>query len=148
MLRKAVFALEALDQVRVVAVSSIYETEPWGLTEQPNFFNIALEIETVATPLELLQMVKTLEMRLGRLPSVRWGPRVIDIDLILWGDVVMETQTLTLPHQRFRERDFVLTPLAEIAPDAVDPITGDTVHALSEALTSQPLTRCAEAIYS
>ncbi len=148
MLRRAVTSLEGRDGVRVIRVSSVYETAPWGLIEQPDFYNIAVEIETTLAPLELLKAVKMVEKRLGRLPGVHWGPRTIDIDLILWGALTMDTPLLTLPHKRFRERAFVLTPLAELDPDVVDPETGETVTALLRKLAPQPLTRCAEMIYS
>jgi len=89
------------------------------------------------TPLELLNAVKEIERRLGRTPTIRWGPREIDIDLVLWGSRVVETPSLILPHKEFRTRSFVLTPLAEIAPEAVDPVTGMTVRALSERPEAQ-----------
>ena len=133
-LRMAVTALRTLDNVEVTRVSRCYETEPMGVTEQPAFLNLAVEIETVLEPLELLNAVKGIEETLGRRPSKRWGPREIDIDVILWGTRVMDTGRLSLPHKEFRTRAFVLTPLAEIAPDAVDPISGLTV----EQLAAQP----------
>ena len=131
-LRAACDALDELNGVCVRAVSHGYDTEPVGRVDQPAFLNAAVEIETDLEPLELLTAAKGIEQQLGRRPSGRWGPRCIDIDLVLWGDRVLESDALTLPHARFRERAFVLAPLAEIAPDAVDPITGDTVAALAE----------------
>lgn len=130
-LREAISALEAVDGIRVTKVSSCYETDPVGKTDQPAFVNVAAEIETALAPLELLNAVKTVERRLGRRPSERWGPREIDIDLVLWGPRVMDIERLALPHKEFRNRAFVLVPLAEIAPDAVDPITGLTVGDLA-----------------
>ncbi len=136
-LRTALQALEETEHVRVTRVSSAYETAPVGFTDQPAFVNLAVEIETALTPLELLNAVKEIERRLGRTPTIRWGPREIDIDLVLWGSRVVETPSLTLPHKEFRTRAFVLTPLAEIAPEAVDPVTGMTVRALSERPEAQ-----------
>lgn len=125
-------ALDALGETTTVcAVSHAYETEPWGETEQPGFLNAAVEIETDFAPLELLEVVKGIEARLGRTPTYRWGPRMIDIDLILCEDLVLDSERLTVPHPEFRNRAFVLAPLAEIAPDAVDPATGETVAALA-----------------
>jgi len=147
-LRKAVQELNALDKISVVAVSSVYETEPWGLMDQPKFLNIALEIETAFTPLELLHAIKILEQELGRSPGVRWGPRIVDIDIILLGNTVIRTPELTVPHEHFRERHFVLAPLAEIAPDAVDPETGNTIAALRDNLAGEIPAPCADMCYS
>ena len=133
-LRRALEAVAVLPDTRLVAQSSIHETAPWGVTDQPSFLNLAAAIETALGPLELLAAVKEIEVRLGRLPGPHWGPRVIDIDLVLWQDKVMESDALTLPHPRFRERAFVLLPLREIAPGAVDPVTGRTVAGLAAAL--------------
>ena len=88
------------------------------------FLNLAVEIETACAPLELLNTVKDIERDVGRKPAMRWGPRMIDIDIILWGECVMESEVLSIPHPAFRQRLFVLTPLAEIAPDAVVPGRG------------------------
>jgi 2-amino-4-hydroxy-6-hydroxymethyldihydropteridine diphosphokinase len=130
-LRAALDALDRLEGVAVTAVSHAYETEPVGKTDQPVFVNVAAEIETDLEPLELLNAVKSIERGLGRVPAERWGPRVIDIDLVLWGETVLRTPELTLPHREFRKRAFVLAPLAEIAPGAVDPVTGLTVAELA-----------------
>ncbi|OQB42309.1 MAG: 2-amino-4-hydroxy-6-hydroxymethyldihydropteridine pyrophosphokinase [Candidatus Hydrogenedentes bacterium ADurb.Bin179] len=148
MLRQAVATLNDLSQVRVLRSSSIYETEPWDLTPQPKFLNIMVEIETALEPLELLNTVKTVEQQLGRRAVRRWGPRCIDIDLVLWGAKVMRTSALTLPHERFRERAFVLTPFAELAPEAVDPETGLTVAVLAGRLDATGLIRFAAPIGS
>ncbi len=130
-----VAAMEALEQepgVSIAAASHCYESEPVGMREQPDFLNLAVEIETDLEPLELLRRVKDIERRLGRTPSVRWGPRAIDIDIVLWGRRALTSEELTLPHAAFRERAFVLAPLAEIAPGAVDPVSGLTVAELAE----------------
>lgn len=148
MLVKALSALDTLPEVRVLRISPVYESDPWGLTEQPKFLNIVVEIETAFSPLELLHAVKDLEQRLGRQPARRWGPRCIDIDLILWGDTLVHTPELAIPHQRFRERAFVLTPLADLAPAAVDPETGSTIAVLADRLGGAGLALYAESLYS
>jgi len=129
-LSAALDALDATEQVAVVIVSHCYETEPVGVTDQPMFLNLAAEIETDLAPLELLNAVKNIEGRLGRKPSSKWAPRVIDIDIILWGDTMMDSERMALPHKEFRNRAFVLAPLAEIAPDARDPVSGLSVREL------------------
>ncbi len=124
-------ALDARDAVRVVAVSQCYETEPIGVIDQPPFLNMAAAVETALEPLELLDVVKAVEVEAGRAPGVPWGPRILDIDIILWGDRIVETPPLRVPHHEFRHRAFVLTPLAEIAPEIVDPVSGRTVGELA-----------------
>ena len=130
-LRIALGVLDELDGTEVRAVSHCYETAAWGAPDQPVFLNLAAEIETALGPLELLNAIKGIERRLGREPGVRWGPRAIDIDIILCERVVLDTPELTVPHRAFRTRAFVLTPLAEIAADARDPVTGATMSELA-----------------
>ncbi|MBI5091782.1 MAG: 2-amino-4-hydroxy-6-hydroxymethyldihydropteridine diphosphokinase [Candidatus Hydrogenedentes bacterium] len=129
----ALTQLDRLERVRVLTKSELYETEPIGIVDQPAFLNMAAEIETDLEPLELLDAVKQLEAQLGRVPGEKWGPRLIDIDIILWGERVESWDRLVLPHAEFRNRAFVLVPLREIAPDAVDPVTGMTVAELAES---------------
>ncbi len=112
----ALTALEA-SGVRVVARSSDYRTRPWGKTDQPDFTNVSAVVETALPPLDLLAVCLDVERQLGRVRHERWGPRLIDIDLIAYDDVRMDTPALTLPHRHAHERGFVLIPLAEIAPD-------------------------------
>jgi 2-amino-4-hydroxy-6-hydroxymethyldihydropteridine diphosphokinase len=133
-LREAVRRLEALG--RVTAVSSFYDTAPVGYLEQPNFLNGAVLLETELEPVVLLQGLLQVERAMGRDRSatVAKGPRVIDLDLLLFGETVLETAELTVPHPALRERRFVLEPLREIAPGMVDPVTGRTVAELFEAL--------------
>lgn len=131
-LRDALHALAQVDAIKVTAHSHCYETEPIGIKDQPPFLNMAVEIETALAPLELLKTVKAIEQQLGRKKTIHWGPREIDIDIILWDQEVFSSERLTLPHKEFRDRAFVLVPMAEIAPDAVDPITGETIATLAK----------------
>lgn len=131
-LQAALRALSGESGITLRSHSHCYETEPIGIKDQPAFLNMAAEIETELAPLELLKVVKAIEQRIGRNKTTRWGPREIDIDLILWGDTVFSSERLTLPHKEFRQRAFVLVPMAEIAPDQVDPVTGATVAELAE----------------
>jgi 2-amino-4-hydroxy-6-hydroxymethyldihydropteridine diphosphokinase len=124
-LRAAVERVRTLGEVR--AVSSFYDTAPVGYLSQPRFLNGALLLETELEPLELLQGLLGVERAMGRVRSVAKGPRIIDLDLLLYGQVVMETEELTLPHPAMQEREFVLRPLAEIAPEMMHPGLGLTV---------------------
>ena len=130
-LEAALARLGQLPETTLTRRSRVYETQPYGVTGQPGFLNMVAEIETELQPLELLDAIQTIERRLGRRPTERWGPRIIDIDIVLWDTLVLETDTLTVPHPDFRNRAFVLIPLAEIAPQAIDPITGMTVAQLA-----------------
>lgn len=116
-LRQAVEALAALDRTRVEQISHLYETRPWGLVDQPDFYNLALRLTTTRSAIDLLRSTQAIETRLGRVRTVRWGPRTVDIDLLVYDGLALDTPELTLPHPRLLERAFVLVPLAEIAPD-------------------------------
>jgi len=116
-LREAVERLGRLDRVAVERVSAVYETDPVGVTDQPRFLNLAARVRTTLQPAELLDAAKRIEHEMGRRPGPRWGPRAIDVDLLTYGDEVVETPRLTLPHAEMMSRAFVLVPLAEIAPD-------------------------------
>ena len=128
-------ALERLEaHVKLEVCSSIYETEPWGYVEQPRFLNAVCGGETDLTPEELLGAVKTVETEMGREPIFRYGPRAIDIDILLYDAALIEQENFSVPHPHLHERDFVLAPLNEIAPEAVHPRLGKTIEALSAAL--------------
>jgi 2-amino-4-hydroxy-6-hydroxymethyldihydropteridine diphosphokinase len=127
-LRAAIAALGP--EVQVVGESHIYETPPWGLTDQPPFLNMVLEAETELDPASLLHHLKGLEVQLGRLPGVRYGPRLIDIDLLFYEDLILDTPPLVIPHPRMQERAFVLVPLADLAPGLRHPVLGKTVREL------------------
>ena len=128
-IRAAVDRLRAHPQIKVTAESSLIETAPvGGPAGQPTFLNGAAALETDLEPDALLDVLKGIERDLGRRPRTRWGPREIDLDVLLYGDRVIETARLTVPHPRLAQRRFVLAPLSEIAPDARDPVTGRTVR--------------------
>jgi 2-amino-4-hydroxy-6-hydroxymethyldihydropteridine diphosphokinase len=116
--------------VRVRRGSRVYETEPWGYVEQAAFFNQVIEAETELDPLTLLRCVKAIEMRVGRKPSFRYGPREIDIDILLYGERVIAEGDLHIPHERLAERAFMLVPLAELAAELPVAGRGETVAQL------------------
>ncbi len=131
-LTDALTHLDATPGLCRVSCSSIYETEPWGVTDQPSFLNLAAAFATTLSPTELLAVVKSVEQAVGRTQTYRWGPRQIDVDVLLYGDraVKLTMPDLQIPHTRLRQRAFVLVPLAEIAPDASVPPDGATVRRL------------------
>jgi 2-amino-4-hydroxy-6-hydroxymethyldihydropteridine diphosphokinase len=120
-LDRAIAAFCDGNDVRLLARSSDYRTPPWGVADQPPFVNLAVAVETSLTPQELLARAQAVELALGRERGKerRWGPRSVDIDLIAYDDLALDTPDLTLPHPRLFERAFVLVPLAEIAPQRV-----------------------------
>lgn len=124
-------ALEALQPRRV---SRVLETEPWGLEEQPRFLNAVAELQTDLSAEALLGRLRDVEDRLGRVRAERWGPRTMDLDLLLYGDVEMESQVLSLPHPRLAGRRFVLEGLAELCPEHRVPGLERTVRELLEEL--------------
>jgi 2-amino-4-hydroxy-6-hydroxymethyldihydropteridine diphosphokinase len=131
-LRSAVAALPPA--VSLLDQSPVYETSPWGLTDQPSFLNMVLKGETALPPVDLLDHLKLLEIRLGRQPAVRWGPRSIDMDILFYADRVLNSRGLTLPHPHLQERAFVLVPLADLEPDLVHPVFGRSVRQLLAAV--------------
>ena len=128
-------ALQLLgERLQIEQVSSIYETEPVGHAEQPMFFNAVCCAETELGPLQLLSLVKGIEATLGRVPSFASGPRSIDVDILFYNDLCMETADLTIPHPKIKERAFVLIPLFEVAPQLVHPVSGESIKDLVAAV--------------
>ncbi|CAN7351027.1 2-amino-4-hydroxy-6-hydroxymethyldihydropteridinediphosphokinase [Aminobacter sp. LjRoot7] len=115
----ALHMLNASGSTRVVEVSSLHRTPPWGKVDQPDFLNVTAEVATTLAPLELLELCLELERRLKRVRVERWGPRLIDIDVLLLGNSNVSDVGLEIPHPRMLDRAFVMVPLAEIAPDLV-----------------------------
>ena len=135
-------ALKALAAVVMVErISSVYDTAPMHYTNQPRFHNLVCEAETSLAPVALLQSMKEIERRLGRTQGPRYGPRVIDIDLLFYDHLVLQSDALTLPHPRLPERAFVLAPLAEIAPMLTHPVLGDTMAVLLQRAPASDVQR-------
>ena len=116
----------------IVHSSAIYETAAWGLKEQPSFFNQALAVNTALTPEQLMQTLLTIEGKMGRVRTVKMGPRTIDLDILLIGSLVMQSSLLTLPHPSLHLRRFALMPLCEIAPELIHPVFHKTISRLLE----------------
>lgn len=123
----------------IMLSSSIYETEAWGKTDQAGFLNVAVAVNTMLYPLQLLETVLKIESDLGRVRDEKWGPRLIDIDIILYGDEIVEQDDLQIPHSQMQFRRFVLLPLAEIAPNLIHPILKQSISVLLDNLSDQSL---------
>lgn len=124
------------EQIAPILVQShLYETAPWGVTDQPSFLNQVVKIETDWLPLDILKKTLAIEKQLGRERRLRWGARMIDIDMLYYGDFILETTDLHLPHPRLHERRFTLVPLAQVAPDFVHPLLKKTNQELLEKCT-------------
>ena len=130
-LNRAVAELKTLGETRIVWTSSVYETEPYGKTDQERFLNAVVELETQLKPENLFAACQNIERELGRTATEHWGPREIDIDILIYDGVVFENAALKVPHPDLEHRKFVLVPLREIAPDLVHPVSGMTIEELS-----------------
>jgi 2-amino-4-hydroxy-6-hydroxymethyldihydropteridine diphosphokinase len=140
MLAEAVAALDS-PRVRILRLSPVYETEPVGVTGQNWFLNLVAEAETDLFPLQLLHRTSKVEAQLKRHRLAPNGPRTIDIDILLYSNSVIDTDSLVIPHPRFRERRFVLAPLADLAPNLRDPVSGKSIRDLLTAVKGQVVRR-------
>jgi len=134
-IREALQMINKIDGLKVTGVSSLYLTEPVGYENQPWFHNCAAEVETELSPDQLLAALQGIEDFLGRVRVVRWGPRTIDLDILLYDTITVETENLTIPHPRMAERAFVIVPLAEIAGNMVS-ADGRTILEVRDQLTA------------
>jgi 2-amino-4-hydroxy-6-hydroxymethyldihydropteridine diphosphokinase len=132
-IERAIADIAEFDNTAVVARSSLYESAPLGPQDQPNFINAVLAIETELSPLDLLKACQELELKHGRVKKRHWGERTLDIDILLYGNQIIDLPELTIPHKGLKERIFVVQPLAEIDPELVLP-SGESILNLLEKL--------------
>ena len=130
--------------VKILRTSELYLTEPWGYKPQPSFYNLVWEAETELDPESLLKYFKEIEIRIGRVKTLRYGPRVIDLDILLYNDCVYQSQNLTIPHAMMRERRFVLQPLCDLIPMEQDPITKKTWFELLQNCSTESVEKLDE----
>jgi 2-amino-4-hydroxy-6-hydroxymethyldihydropteridine diphosphokinase len=127
-------------KARVFEASKVYETPPWGYEDQPAFLNQVLQVETELDPPALLRHLKRIEKKLGRQATFRYGPRIIDLDILFYADLIYSTDSLQIPHPMASERAFVLVPMLEIAPDFIHPVLGKTIRELALKMDSSGIT--------
>ena len=136
-IKQALDELEKSPGVRLLGASSLYRTQPVGPVEQPPFINAVFALECGMNPHELLALLLSVEEKMGRIRGERWGPRVIDLDLLFYDEMVISGQGLEVPHPRLHERRFVLVPLVELAPDIIHPVIKKTVFDVLAALPAE-----------
>ncbi|MCF6269451.1 MAG: 2-amino-4-hydroxy-6-hydroxymethyldihydropteridine diphosphokinase [Melioribacteraceae bacterium] len=136
-LKNALVALECNPKVNIIAVSSVYETKPYGDIPQKNYFNGVVLIETEYSPDEIYFLIKKIEKEVGRTASVKWGEREIDIDIILIDSLIFENKNITIPHKEYDLRDFVLVPICEIDSHVTDPKTGIKLEDIIKSLNKK-----------
>ncbi|MEJ5256968.1 MAG: 2-amino-4-hydroxy-6-hydroxymethyldihydropteridine diphosphokinase [Fervidobacterium sp.] len=128
-------AIERIGKVAsVISTSDVIETEPYGKTDQPNFLNCVIEISTALSPEELLDALLNIEKEMGRVRNEKWGPRIIDLDILFYGNIIVESEKLRIPHYDFENRIFFVKPMAQIAPDYIHPISLRKVTEILESL--------------
>ena len=133
-IQNAIHALSKTEGITLEKISSVYKTDPVGYEAQAQFLNGVAAIQTHLPPLSLLHTLKNIETAIGRQHRIHWGPREIDLDILIYGDLCLQTEKLVIPHPEMHRRRFVLAPLAEIAPDIVHPVFQETVQTLLEHL--------------
>lgn len=143
-LSAAVGSISAI--AKLMDSSSIYRTAPWGFTEQPDFYNQVLKVQTELSPTDLLAQCKSIEETIGRTPTFRYGPRLIDIDILLYGEILLDTPSLTIPHPRLVERAFMLIPLLEISAEIIHPVSGMPFSQYLQGLDTSGVVRLTEVI--
>lgn len=124
-------------EIIVLSESKIYETPPWGVENQPDFLNMAVKCETALEPESLLKRLKQIEVQVGREKTFHWGPRVIDLDILFYDDLILESESLIIPHPHLHERAFVLVPLAEIAPGLIHPVLKKNIQELEKEVETK-----------
>ncbi|OQX39531.1 MAG: 2-amino-4-hydroxy-6-hydroxymethyldihydropteridine diphosphokinase [Oceanospirillales bacterium LUC14_002_19_P2] len=144
-LHSAVAALEQLPKSKLLTVSPYYQTAPVGPAGQPDYINAAAAIETTLSPIELLDALQAIENSHGRVRTIRWGSRVLDLDILLYGDETIESERLTVPHREMSWRNFVLIPLADIAPDITLP-TGQSIKKLLQSIDRKGIERLSDSL--
>ncbi|WHH60227.1 2-amino-4-hydroxy-6-hydroxymethyldihydropteridine diphosphokinase [Petroclostridium sp. X23] len=138
-LDRAIDMFRELNGIEVTAVSSYYNTAPVGYTEQPDFLNAVIELRITLPVSRLLEVCRDIEKSLKRERTIRWGPRTIDLDILLYGDVMVNQESLTVPHPRMHERDFVMRPLNEIAPKAYHPVFKQTIDEMYRGMRNKSI---------
>lgn len=131
-IKKALALVHALPETKIIKLSSLYETAPVGYADQGSFINGVCELETTLPPMQLLQLLLSIEDSLGRIRTIRWGPRTIDLDILFYNHLILHEHDLIIPHPAIAERGFVLYPLAEIAPHFIHPEKGSDIARLLE----------------
>jgi len=138
-IKKALNLLDDDKNVEVAHASSLYETKPWGYINQPNFYNCVSQINTNYEPIELLRLIQTIETKMGRIKNKKWGPRIIDIDIILFENIILDSNDLIIPHPWMEKRAFVLFPLMELDNKIMHPISKRGIAKLVEAVGGEGL---------